>query len=135
MSNEKVKIDFGCGTSLIPGSFLILLIAKVLLHSNISWWIVFSPLLIGLGLIIILCIIGLILYCIPDERFNRYHKWPRWLLEWSRSRLLEFFRERRTMNSDTAKIKANKAWKTLIAKSSYLLMSSRELEKCKVIQL
>lgn len=36
----KVKIDFGCGTSLIPGSFLILLIAKVLLHSDISWWIV-----------------------------------------------------------------------------------------------
>ena len=35
------------------------------------------------------------------------------------------------MNSDTAKIKANKDWKTLIAKSSYLLMSSRELEKCK----
>ena len=36
------------------------------------------------------------------------------------------------MNSDTAKIKANKAWKTLIAKSSYLLMSNKELEeKCK----
>ena len=44
---------------------------------------------------------------------------------------MEFFGKRRTMNSDTAKIKANKAWKTLIAKSSYLLMSSRELEKCK----
>lgn len=35
------------------------------------------------------------------------------------------------MNSDTAKIKANKAWKILIAESSYLLMLSRELEKCK----
>ena len=36
------------------------------------------------------------------------------------------------MNSDTAKIKANKAWKSLIAESPiYLLMSSRELEKCK----
>lgn len=74
MSNEKVKIDFGCGTSLIPGSFLILLIAKVILHSDISWLVVFSPLLIGIGLVIILCIIGLILYCIPDGRFNRYHK-------------------------------------------------------------
>ena len=74
MSNEKVKIDFGCGTSLIPGSFLILLIAKVLLHSDIPWLVVFSPLLIGLGLIIILCIIGLILYCIPDGRFNRHYK-------------------------------------------------------------
>ena len=74
MSNEKVKIDFVCGTSLIPGSFLILLIAKVLLHSDISWWIVFSPLLIGIGLVIILCIIGLILYCIPDGRSNRHYK-------------------------------------------------------------
>ena len=35
------------------------------------------------------------------------------------------------MNSDTIEIKADKAWKTLIAKSPYLLMSSRELEKCK----
>ena len=36
------------------------------------------------------------------------------------------------MNSDTAKIKANKAWKTLIAESPiYLLMSNRELERCK----
>ena len=74
MSNEKVKIDFGCGTSLIPGSFLILLIAKVLLHSDISWLVVFSPLLIGIGLIIMLCIIGLILYCIPDGRSNRHYK-------------------------------------------------------------
>nr|DAO29823.1 MAG TPA: hypothetical protein [Bacteriophage sp.] len=71
MSNEKVKIDFGCGTSLISGSFLILLIAKVLLHSDISWLVVFSPFLIGIGLIIILCIIWLILYCISDGRSNR----------------------------------------------------------------
>ena len=35
------------------------------------------------------------------------------------------------MNPDIIEIKANKAWKTLIAESSYLLMSSRELEKCK----
>ena len=74
MSNEKVKIDFGCGNLLIPGSFLILLIAKVLLHSDISWLVVFSPFLIGIGLIIILCIILLILYCIPDGRSNRYYK-------------------------------------------------------------
>ena len=74
MSNEKVKIDCGSGNSLSPGSFLILLIAKVLLHSDIPWLVVFSPLLIGLGLIIILCIIGLILYCIPDGRSNRHYK-------------------------------------------------------------
>ena len=36
------------------------------------------------------------------------------------------------MNPDIIEIKANKAWKTLIAESPiYLLMSSRELEKCK----
>ena len=74
MSNEKVKIDLGCGTSIIPGSFLILLIAKVLLHSDIPWLVVFSPLLIGIGLIVILLIIWLILYCIPDGRSNRHYK-------------------------------------------------------------
>ena len=35
------------------------------------------------------------------------------------------------MNPDIIEIKANKAWKTLIVKSPYLLMPSRELEKCK----
>ena len=36
------------------------------------------------------------------------------------------------MNADTLEVKVNEAWKTLIAESPiYLLMSSRELEKCK----
>ena len=36
------------------------------------------------------------------------------------------------MNTDIFEIKANKAWETLIVESPiYLLMSSRELEKCK----
>lgn len=36
------------------------------------------------------------------------------------------------MNLDIFEVKANKAWKSLIAESPiYLLMSSRELEKCK----
>lgn len=36
------------------------------------------------------------------------------------------------MNSDTLEIKVNKAWKSLIVESPiYLLMSNRELEKCK----
>ena len=73
-SNDKVKIDFGCGTSIIPGSFLILLIAKVLLHSDISWLVVFSPLLIGIGLIVIFLIIWLILYCMTDGKSKRYYK-------------------------------------------------------------
>ena len=73
-SNDKVKIDFGCGTSIIPGSFLILLIAKVLLHSDISWLVVFSPLLIGVGFIVIFLIIWLILYCITDRKSKRHYK-------------------------------------------------------------
>ena len=36
------------------------------------------------------------------------------------------------MNADTLEIKVNEAWKTLITESPiYLLMSNRELEKCK----
>lgn len=36
------------------------------------------------------------------------------------------------MNADTLEIKADKAWKSLIAESPiYLLMSNKELEKCK----
>lgn len=36
------------------------------------------------------------------------------------------------MNTDIFEIKADKTWETLIAESPiYLLMSSRELEKCK----
>lgn len=36
------------------------------------------------------------------------------------------------MNLDIFEVKANEAWKSLIAESPiYLLMSSRELEKCK----
>lgn len=36
------------------------------------------------------------------------------------------------MNADTLEIKVNKAWKTLITESPiYLLMSNKELEKCK----
>ena len=35
------------------------------------------------------------------------------------------------MNLDMFEVKADEAWKSLIAESPYLLMSSRELEKCK----
>lgn len=36
------------------------------------------------------------------------------------------------MNLDIFEVKANEAWKSLIAESPiYLLMSSKELEKCK----
>lgn len=72
LSNEKVNVNLGCGGWVIPVTFIILLVAKVILHSDISWLVVFSPFLIGL--IIIPCIILLILYCIPDGRSNRYYK-------------------------------------------------------------
>lgn len=74
MSSDKVNVNLGCGGWVIPVTFIILLVAKVILHSNISWLVVFSPFLIGIGLIIILCIILLILYRIPNGRFNRYYK-------------------------------------------------------------
>ncbi len=36
------------------------------------------------------------------------------------------------MNADALEVKVNKAWKALIAESPiYLLMSGKELEKCK----
>ena len=67
LSNDKVNVNLGCGGWVVPVTFIILLIAKVILHSDISWWIVFSPFLIGIGIIIILLIIWLILCCISDE--------------------------------------------------------------------
>lgn len=39
------------------------------------------------------------------------------------------------MNSDIFEIKADEAWKSLIAESPYLLMSSRELENVKLFYL
>lgn len=35
------------------------------------------------------------------------------------------------MNTDIFEVKADEAWKSLITESPYLLMSSKELEKCK----
>lgn len=67
LSGDKVNVKLGCGGWVVPVTFIILLVAKVILHSDISWWIVFSPLLIGIGIIIILLIIWLILCCISDE--------------------------------------------------------------------
>ena len=74
LSGDKVNVKLGCGGWVVPVTFIILLVAKVILHSDISWLVVFSPFLIGLGLIIILCIIWLILYCITDGRSNKYYK-------------------------------------------------------------
>ncbi len=67
LSGDKVNVKLGCGGWVVPVTFIILLVAKVILYSDISWWIVFSPFLIGIGIIIILLIIWLILCCISDE--------------------------------------------------------------------
>lgn len=67
LSGDKINVKLGCGGWVVPVTFIILLVAKVILHSDISWWIVFSPFLIGIGIIIILLIIWLILCCISDE--------------------------------------------------------------------
>lgn len=67
LSGDKVNVKLGCGGWVVPVTFIILLVAKIILHSDISWWIVFSPFLIGIGIIIILLIIWLILCCISDE--------------------------------------------------------------------
>jgi len=61
LSNDKVNINLGCGGWLIPITFIILLIAKVIVHSDISWLIVFSPLIVGVGIPILLIIIWIIL--------------------------------------------------------------------------
>jgi hypothetical protein len=47
----------GSGVSVGTVIFLILLILKLFGVINISWWWVFSPLLIGLGITIILAIL------------------------------------------------------------------------------
>lgn len=74
MPNNKVNVNLGCGGWIVPITFIILLVAKVILHSDISWLIVLSPFLIGAGLLIIFLIIWLILYCITSGRPNRHHK-------------------------------------------------------------
>lgn len=51
----------GSGVSLGTVIFLILLVLKLFGVINISWWWVFSPLLIGLGISIILFIIFILI--------------------------------------------------------------------------
>lgn len=61
LSDDKVNVNLGCGGWLAPVTFIILLVAKVILHSDISWLVVFSPLLIVLGIVLLLIIIWIIL--------------------------------------------------------------------------
>lgn len=74
LSGDKVNVKLGCERWVVPVTFIILLVAKVILHSDISWLVVFSPFLIGIGIIIIFLIIWLILYYITDGRSNKYYK-------------------------------------------------------------
>lgn len=61
LSNDKVNINLGCGGWFMPITFIILLIAKVIMHSDISWLIVFCPLIIEVGIIILIFTIWIIL--------------------------------------------------------------------------
>lgn len=61
LSNDKVNINLGCRGWFMPITFIILLIAKVIMHSDISWLIVFCPLIIEVGIIILIFTIWIIL--------------------------------------------------------------------------
>lgn len=52
-NNSSSSSGVGCGTVI----FIVLLILKLFGIINISWWWVFSPILIGLGITLILFII------------------------------------------------------------------------------
>lgn len=56
MENNKLNINLGCGSFLVPVTFIVLLISKLIYSVNISWWVVFCP-LIGYAVLIILFLI------------------------------------------------------------------------------
>lgn len=56
MSNNNYQLKFGC-SGIIPAAFIIMFAAKILLHSNISWWIVFAPIILEVALLITAIII------------------------------------------------------------------------------
>lgn len=64
LSSDRINVNLGCGSWLLPVSFIILLVAKVILHSDITWLIVFSPLIIYGGIIFLFIIIWIILLCL-----------------------------------------------------------------------
>lgn len=58
------RSNVGTGVDITTVIFLILLILKLCKVIDISWWWVFSPLLIGVGLtVLILLILMIILFC------------------------------------------------------------------------
>lgn len=60
MSNNNYQLKFGC-CGMIPAAFIIMFAAKILLHSSISWWIVFAPVMLEVAILIIAAIIYIII--------------------------------------------------------------------------
>lgn len=60
MSNNNYQLKFGC-CGMLPAAFIIMFAAKLLMHSNISWWLVFAPVIFEVVLLIIAVIIFIIL--------------------------------------------------------------------------
>lgn len=59
MENNKVNIKLGC--SGLPLVFIILLVAKLFVNVNISWLLVFSPIILEISVIIILLLTWILL--------------------------------------------------------------------------
>ena len=61
MGNNKLSINLGCGSYFLPLVFIILLVAKLFVNANISWLMVFSPIILGIIAIIIALLIWILI--------------------------------------------------------------------------
>lgn len=61
MEGNKVNINLGCGTSVLPVLFVIFIVAKVIFKYNISWLLVFSPVIAWVVLLLIIVLLWIVL--------------------------------------------------------------------------
>jgi hypothetical protein len=61
MENNKVNVNLGCGSYFLPLVFIILLVAKLFVNANISWLMVFSPIILGIIAIIIALLVWILI--------------------------------------------------------------------------
>ncbi len=61
MEGNKVNINLGCGTSVLPVLFVIFIVAKVIFKYNISWLLVFSPVIAWVALLLIIVLLWIVL--------------------------------------------------------------------------
>jgi hypothetical protein len=57
LKKDSEEINFEFSTTLIIGIFIILLILKLTKLINLSWWIVFSPIFLVIGIVILIWIV------------------------------------------------------------------------------